>query len=294
VLLDYNSELLRKPGTIDFTHFLETYVGARLMYEDIYYEDNDAPTLAMSTFESGNIRVFDEDAGSVRRVFVRSRSVVFDNTLTEPGKESLALFTGLHEAGHLLIHWNVLTGEDYDEDEFQADADDIGDSEYDYNEHRYVDRRDGKIHEFSYLDDDFDDSDTRVDGNSVYAFQDSEFAVPFPGKIGAAQVSVRNEYVEGATVSPVGYLEAVYVETDYRKKNAASSLVYECAKWAVLKGCRELASDCELNNTDGYKFHLSNGFKEVSRNVHFVSDLRFVALDMRDDWQRILQTCRQS
>ncbi|GHV32070.1 hypothetical protein FACS18949_01970 [Clostridia bacterium] len=127
VLMDYNPELLREPGTIDFTHFLETYVGARLMYEDIYYEDGDTPTLALSTFESGNVRVFDEDDESVRRVFVRSRSVVLDNALTKPGKESLALFTGLHEAGHLLIHWNAMTGEDYDED---GGADEIEDDEY--------------------------------------------------------------------------------------------------------------------------------------------------------------------
>lgn len=35
------------------------------------------------------------------------RAVIIDNAVMEPGKEGLALFSGLHEAGHIMMHWDV-------------------------------------------------------------------------------------------------------------------------------------------------------------------------------------------
>ena len=84
-----------------------------------------------------------------------------------------------------------------------------------------------------------------------------------------AQCQMRHDYVEGTDSSPVGYLEGVYVKEGYRKKGFASELLAECEKWAKEKGCREFASDCELDNTDSLRFHLAMGFEEANRIICF-------------------------
>jgi len=33
--------------------------------------------------------------------------VIIDNSVMQPGKEGLALFTGLHEGGHIMLHSSV-------------------------------------------------------------------------------------------------------------------------------------------------------------------------------------------
>ena len=34
-------------------------------------------------------------------------------------------------------------------------------------------------------------------------------------------------------------------------------------------GCREFASDCELDNADSFKFHMAVGFEEANRVICF-------------------------
>ena len=92
--------------------------------------------------------------------------------------------------------------------------------------------------------------------------------------IAFAQCQLRHDYVEGTESSPVGYLEGIYVSEGYRKKGYAAELLSECEKWAKDKGCAEFASDCELGNTDSFRFHLSMGFEEVNRIICFRKDLR--------------------
>ncbi len=87
--------------------------------------------------------------------------------------------------------------------------------------------------------------------------------------IGFAQCSLRNDYVEGTNSSPVGYLEGVFIEEEYRKKGYAKELVFACEKWAKEMGCSEFASDCELKNKNSLKFHLSIGFDEANRIICF-------------------------
>jgi len=91
--------------------------------------------------------------------------------------------------------------------------------------------------------------------------------------IGFAQCQLRRDYVEGTETSPVGYLEGVYVEPDYRKQGYGKALVNSCEDWARSKGCTEFASDCELHNTDSLAFHLNSGFKEVNRIICFTKKL---------------------
>jgi len=90
---------------------------------------------------------------------------------------------------------------------------------------------------------------------------------------GFANVELRHDYVEGTESSPVGYLEGIFVEENYRKQNIARNLVKSCEDWAKKMGCSEFASDCLLDNIQSLKFHLAIGFEEANRIICFKKDL---------------------
>lgn len=91
--------------------------------------------------------------------------------------------------------------------------------------------------------------------------------------IGFAQCGLRFDYVEGTDSSPVGYLEGIYIDDSYRNKNFAKDLVGHCENWAKSKSCIEFASDCEYDNLNSYKFHLSIGFEEANKIICFTKKL---------------------
>ena len=87
--------------------------------------------------------------------------------------------------------------------------------------------------------------------------------------VGFAQCGLRTDYVKGTESSPVGYLEGVFIEADYRKSGYAKELLLACQQWAKNMGCTEFASDCELDNAGSLKFHMAMGFDEVNRIICF-------------------------
>ncbi len=91
--------------------------------------------------------------------------------------------------------------------------------------------------------------------------------------IGFAHCSLRKDYVEGTESRPVGYLEGVFVDVEYRRKGFAKELVYACEEWASQKGCREFASDCELENKESICFHEHAGFSETNRIICYVKKI---------------------
>lgn len=91
--------------------------------------------------------------------------------------------------------------------------------------------------------------------------------------LGFAQCGLRRDYVEGTSSSPVGYLEGIYVEEEYRGQGHAKALLERCQAWAKEKGCREFASDCQLENETSLGFHLKLGFTEANRIICFTKKL---------------------
>ena len=91
--------------------------------------------------------------------------------------------------------------------------------------------------------------------------------------IAFAQCQLRRDYVEGTASSPVGYLGGIFVSEGYRKQGFAAELLSACENWAKEKGCREFASDCELDNADSLKFHMALGFEEANRIICFKKNL---------------------
>ena len=92
------------------------------------------------------------------------------------------------------------------------------------------------------------------------------------GCIGFLEVWLR-EYAEGASSSPVGYLEGWYVEPEYRCQGIGRLLVAEGENWARSAGCTEMASDSEIDNVGGIRAHLQLGYSEVERIVCFLKPL---------------------
>ena len=91
--------------------------------------------------------------------------------------------------------------------------------------------------------------------------------------VGFAQCQLRNDYVEGTDTSPVGYLEGIFIEKEYRHSGYAKELLSKCEKWAKEKHCTEFASDCEIDNDISLEFHLSMGFEEENRIICFRKDI---------------------
>ena len=67
--------------------------------------------------------------------------------------------------------------------------------------------------------------------------------------IGFIHLTLRHDYVEGTDDLPVAYIEALYIKAAYQREGFGKKLINVAELWAKQKGCSQLASDTELNNT---------------------------------------------
>lgn len=111
--------------------------------------------------------------------------------------------------------------------------------------------------------------------SQIMAQEDAAFFLAFDGEqaVGFSQCQLRRDYVEGTESSPVGYLEGIFVADGFRRRGFAAQLLSACEAWAKKKGCREFASDCELDNAASMHFHRSLGFEEANRIICFAKKL---------------------
>jgi aminoglycoside 6'-N-acetyltransferase I len=86
---------------------------------------------------------------------------------------------------------------------------------------------------------------------------------------GFAEAAIRHDYVNGTGSSPVGFLEGIYVAPSARRQGVARALVSAVELWARAAGCRELASDAQLDNEPSHATHRALGFEETERVVYF-------------------------
>jgi aminoglycoside 6'-N-acetyltransferase I len=91
--------------------------------------------------------------------------------------------------------------------------------------------------------------------------------------IGFAEATLRHDYVNGCTTSPVGFLEGIYVREANRKQGVARSLVKAVEDWTRGRGCSELASDAWIDDTNSHGMHARLGFSEMERVVYFRKNL---------------------
>jgi aminoglycoside 6'-N-acetyltransferase I len=81
------------------------------------------------------------------------------------------------------------------------------------------------------------------------------------------------DYAEGCETSPVGYIEAWYVDSQARGQSLGRDLILTAEQWARERGCVEMASDTWLENESSIAAHQRLGYYEVDRLVHFVKRL---------------------
>ena len=92
--------------------------------------------------------------------------------------------------------------------------------------------------------------------------------------MGFAEVSIRNDYVNGCRYRPALFLEGIYVRPQFRRRGVARNLCAAAEKWGVQRGCREFASDVYIDDADSLAAHARLGFEETERVVYFRKPLR--------------------
>src|SRR5437868_14015213 len=80
-------------------------------------------------------------------------------------------------------------------------------------------------------------------------------------------------YAEGCDTSPVGYVEAWYIDEDVRRQGYGRALLQAAEDWARARGYREMASDALLGNEASHRAHKASGYAEVERIVTFRKNL---------------------
>jgi aminoglycoside 6'-N-acetyltransferase I len=87
--------------------------------------------------------------------------------------------------------------------------------------------------------------------------------------VGFAEATLRHDYVNGCTTSPVVFLEGIYVHPSHRRCGIARLLCEAVEDWGAGLGCTEFASDAELDNAGSQRMHAALGFDETERVVYF-------------------------
>lgn len=93
------------------------------------------------------------------------------------------------------------------------------------------------------------------------------------GDLGGFLEGGTRKYAEGCDTSPVAYIEGWYVDPDLRRQGIGGLLVSAMEEWARAQGLNEVASDTWLDNPASMAAHLSLGYAEMERLVHFAKKL---------------------
>jgi predicted TIM-barrel fold metal-dependent hydrolase/GNAT superfamily N-acetyltransferase len=86
--------------------------------------------------------------------------------------------------------------------------------------------------------------------------------------LGFAELSIRS-HAEACLTRNVAYLEGWFVREEARGKGVAKALVSAAEEWGRSRGCREFASDTNIENHHSVAIHKALGFEEVDRIVCF-------------------------
>ncbi len=113
----------------------------------------------------------------------------------------------------------------------------------------------------------------RADGEGLLARGGG--AIVFVAKVdgsvvGFAEATLRVDFVNGSSTSPVTFLEGLYVIPQFRQQGVARALCAAIESWGAGRGCSEFASDALLENEQGQDVHLALGFRETERVVYFL------------------------
>ena len=116
-----------------------------------------------------------------------------------------------------------------------------------------------------------DDNELTPDMNQCLARADAAVFIaerPDGSVCGFVEVGARS-HADGCATSPVGYIEAWYVDPDVRRHGYGRALLAAAEAWAVEQGYREMASDALIDNVVSHEAHKRSGYIEGDRVVGF-------------------------
>lgn len=113
--------------------------------------------------------------------------------------------------------------------------------------------------------------DHRADIDIVQQRPDAEIFVidRMNGSLGGFVEVGARAYADGCVTSPVGYIEAWYVDAGLRKQGYGRALLEAAERWAKAQGYREMASDAVLDNETSQRAHERSGYEVVDRVIQF-------------------------
>jgi aminoglycoside 6'-N-acetyltransferase I len=85
---------------------------------------------------------------------------------------------------------------------------------------------------------------------------------------GYVEVGTRS-YADGCSTTPVAYIEAWYVDPDFRRAGFGRALLDAAEDWARSNGYSEIGSDALLDNFVSHRAHVASGYEEVGRIVQY-------------------------
>lgn len=91
---------------------------------------------------------------------------------------------------------------------------------------------------------------------------------PNDDAVGFIEVSLRN-VVDGVVGGPVGYIEGIYLVPSWRGLGLGPAMIEAVAEWFRSEGCRDMATDAEIENDDAQQFWSDLGFEETWRIVQY-------------------------
>ena len=89
------------------------------------------------------------------------------------------------------------------------------------------------------------------------------------GKLAGFVEAGTRAYADGCDTSPVGYIEAWFIDPDVRRQGWGRALLGAAEDWARGQGYTEMASDALLANVVSHEAHKAAGYVEMERLVVF-------------------------
>ncbi|MGH7660747.1 MAG: GNAT family N-acetyltransferase [Vulcanimicrobiaceae bacterium] len=104
--------------------------------------------------------------------------------------------------------------------------------------------------------------------------QENFVAVLADGEIvGFVEAGLRSHANGCDPKQPVGFIEGWFVAEPYRRRGIGAMLVRAAEDWARSKGCKEMASDTQIENVDSRRAHEGLGYAVVETCIDFRKEL---------------------